>query len=656
MEALKLDSFRSYRFLSNLKCSPAGGRAAFVVGQANGENGYDFGIWQWDGQKVSRLTTQGGEKNFLWLDEGHLLFPAVRSKADKKAQEAGEEETTFYRISLTGGEAEEAFRVPLRVTAFQRLGEEYLLTAIWDGTKVDARSMSEEEKAAHKYDKDYQVVDELPYWFNGVGFTNKKRSRLYRYNPADGKVTPITGEKETVGRVRVSPCGRYAYYTCQPFDGVQGLTDDLRRYDSTTGESAPLLTGRFSIREIAPWGEQLILAGSEMKTYGMNENPHFYALNPADGTLTLLMERDTSIGESVGSDCRLGGGETFQVVGDSLYYTALVGNAAELYRFDLSTKKEEQLTHCAGSVDCFGVAGEGILAIAMVGLRLQELYRLEGGALLQLSTLNEGMYTDFAHSTPEPLSFVEGDGYTIDGWVLPPVDYIAGKGYPAILNIHGGPRTAFGTLFFHEMQYWANLGYFVLFCNPRGSSGKGNAFAEVRGAYGTYDYENLMTFVDHCLTKYPAIDKERLGVTGGSYGGFMTNWIIGHTHRFKAAASQRSISNWISFGYTSDIGYYFGADQMAATPWSDFEKLWWHSPLKYADQAKTPTLFIHSDEDYRCWIPEGYQMFSALKVHGVESRMCVFHGENHELSRSGKPEHRVRRLSEITNWFEERLK
>ena len=147
-----------------------------------------------------------------------------------------------------------------------------------------------------------------------------------------------------------------------------------------------------------------------------------------------------------------------------------------------------------------------------------------------------------------------------------------------------------------------------------------------------------------------------MGVTGGSYGGFMTNWIIGHTRRFKAAASQRSIANWISFFNTTDIGYYFGEDQNAATPWSDLKKVWDQSPLQFADQAVTPTLFIHSDQDYRCWMAEGLQMFYALKYHGVPARLCLFKGENHELSRSGKPLHRIRRLKEITQWMDRYLK
>jgi dipeptidyl aminopeptidase/acylaminoacyl peptidase len=161
-----------------------------------------------------------------------------------------------------------------------------------------------------------------------------------------------------------------------------------------------------------------------------------------------------------------------------------------------------------------------------------------------------------------------------------------------------------------------------------------------------------MDFMDAVLAAYPQIDPKRVCETGGSYGGFMTNWIITHTDRFCCAASQRSISNWLSFYGTSDIGFYFAADQNDAGLYETPEKLWERSPLKYAKNAVTPTLFIHSDEDYRCPLEQGIQMYASLLDRGVEARMCLFHGENHELSRSGKPKHRLRRLQEITDWFE----
>jgi dipeptidyl aminopeptidase/acylaminoacyl peptidase len=289
-------------------------------------------------------------------------------------------------------------------------------------------------------------------------------------------------------------------------------------------------------------------------------------------------------------------------------------------------------------------------------MKLQELYSFENSVEEQITDFNEWIKREKKIAIPEKLTIESEPGVFIDGWVLMPVDFIQDKKYPAIIDIHGGPKTVYGEVFYHEMQFWANEGYFVFFCNPRGSDGKENEFSDIRGKYGTIDYDDIMRFTDAVLEKYPQIDDKRVGVTGGSYGGFMTNWIIGHTDRFRAAASQRSISNWISMFSTTDIGYYFADDQIGATPWSNQDKLWEHSPLKYADRVKTPTLFIHSEEDYRCWLAEGIQMFTALKYHGVESRLCMFRGENHELSRSGKPKHRIRRLTEITEWFNKHLK
>lgn len=282
---------------------------------------------------------------------------------------------------------------------------------------------------------------------------------------------------------------------------------------------------------------------------------------------------------------------------------------------------------------------------------------MEDGKERRLTGLNEGALAGKAVSAPEPFTVRTEDGTELAAWIIRPPDFAEGKKYPTILSIHGGPKTVYGEVFIHEMQLLAGKGYVIVFGNPRGSAGRGNAFADIRKKYGTIDYDDLMAILDQAIERFPFIDPERLGVMGGSYGGFMTNWIIGHTDRFKAACSQRSIANWISKFCTTDIGYFFNYDQIGATPWEeDGKKLWWHSPLRYADRAKTPTLFIHSQEDYRCWIAEGIQMFTALRYHGVEARLVLFRGENHDLSRTGKPQHRLRRLEEIVSWFDAHLK
>lgn len=204
------------------------------------------------------------------------------------------------------------------------------------------------------------------------------------------------------------------------------------------------------------------------------------------------------------------------------------------------------------------------------------------------------------------------------------------------------------------MQVWVNLGYIVFYCNPRGGDSYGDDFADIRGQYGGIDYEDIMTFTDFVLENY-ALDENRMGVTGGSYGGFMTNWIVSHTNRYKVAATQRSISNWISFYGTSDIGYYFGPDQTDADPIADFDKAWEQSPLKHAHNIKTPLLFIHSDKDYRCPIEQAMQLYTVVKKRGVDTRFIWFKNESHGLSRDGKPKSRIKRLEEITNWMNQYL-
>ena len=256
----------------------------------------------------------------------------------------------------------------------------------------------------------------------------------------------------------------------------------------------------------------------------------------------------------------------------------------------------------------------------------------------------------------ETLYFLNTDGVDIDGFVMKPVGYEPGKRYPGILHIHGGPKMVFGPGFHHEMQLWAASGFFVCYCNPRGSCGKGNAFADLQGKYGEVDFRDLMEFTDEVLRRYPEIDADRMGVAGGSYGGFMTNWVIGHTDRFRCAVSQRSIANYVGDYLLSDIGYYYVPDQQLGTIGEHPERLWKASPLTYADRVKTPTLFIHADKDYRCTLVNGLEMFAALKLHGVESKLCMFYGENHGLSREGKPSNRISRLSEILHWMEEHLK
>ena len=295
------------------------------------------------------------------------------------------------------------------------------------------------------------------------------------------------------------------------------------------------------------------------------------------------------------------------------------------------------------------MANDNIYYFAMTEDRISHLKEKKNGKILLDNKINSslGKIEEF---------FYESNGDKIRGFVLLPVDFDKNKKYPTLLSIHGGPKTEFSNIFHHEHQVFANDGYIIIYTNPHGSSGNGVKYSDIRGKYGTIDYEDLMNFTDFAIKKYPQIDENNMGVYGGSYGGFMTNWIVSHTNRFKAANSQRSISNWTSFYGVSDIGYYFAPDQTGANPWDNLEKMWEQSPIKHAKNVKTPTMFIHSDEDYRCPLEQGLQMYTRIKENGVDTKMYIFHGENHELSRSGKPKARIKRLEKIKEWFDGYLK
>ncbi len=660
MKNLQINTFLEYKFLSNLDFNSKGDTLAFTMTEPNLEkNNYNNSIWTYNlnTKKYRKITQMNKEKNSIWLNDDIILFASDRNETLQEKIKVGETWTSFYAIDvINAGEAYEYMKIPMQVTAIKKIDEHnFILTANFDNNSLNINNLKaeEREKAIKTFEenKDYEVLDEIPFWSNGQGFINKKRNRLYHFNSLTGELNPITDEFTNVELFNLKD-NKIIFIGERHTDKLE-ITNYLATYDLNKKEFKFIFEDEkynFSYANFIE--DKIILAMSDMKNFGINENHQIYTFDEKEG-LKLLYNNDTWLANTVGSDCRFGGGKNFKVIKDKFYFVSTLNDSSYLNILDLSGK-HEILNTDDGSVDCFDIANNQIFYIGLRDHKLQEIYKLQNKVSEKISNFNDQIFENYKISIPEKFIF-ETNGDKTEGFVIKPVDFEEGKSYPAILDIHGGPKTVYGSVFYHEMQVWANMGYFVFFTNPHGSDGKGNIFADIRGKYGTIDYVDLMNFTDFVLDKYE-IDKDRIGVTGGSYGGFMTNWIIGHTDRFKCAASQRSISNWISKFGTTDIGYYFNADQNQSTPWLNYEKLWWHSPLKYADKVKTPTLFIHSEEDYRCWLAEGIQMFTALKYHGVEARLCMFRGENHELSRSGKPKHRIRRLEEITNWFEKYLK
>ena len=658
MNAIELKDFLNYKFLSNLQYAPGGKRAAFVVSNCNEEeNNYESRLWLYDGE-LRQLTDMGKERGYLWADEHHILFPAVRSAKDKKRTEAKEAFTTYYSLDIRGGEALPLFTLPFAVGSLEKLDNgSFVATGSIDYFKMTAEENAAVAKA-YADEKDYEVLDEIPFWFNGAGMKYKRRNALFLISADGSKICRVTEPTFNTGSMAV--LGDDVYFTGRAYTSRMPLQGGfIYCVNSKTAEVRTVGTyDDLSLSSLTAVNGQIWLGANKGERHGRNENPWMYTLNTETGELTLLRKEEYSMDGSVGSDCRFGGGAEWQAKGDFLYFITTREGNSHLYKLSPNGESVPVVTK-EGSLDAIAMddGADKALLIAMYDNKLQELYAadLTTGEVEQLSHFNEEILSGKYVAGYQPLS-VESHGYNIGGWVMLPKDFDPTKTYPAVLDIHGGPKTVYGPVFYHEMQVWANMGYFVFFCNPKGGDGRDNDFADIRGHYGETDFENLMDFTDAVLAAYPQIDKEKVCVTGGSYGGFMTNWIIGHTHRFCCAASQRSISNWLSFYGVADIGYFFATDQCDGNPFDDAEKLWKQSPLRYAANVVTPTLFIHSDEDYRCPLPEGLQMYTALADRGVPTRLCMFHGENHELSRSGKPKHRVRRLTEITDWFEKYAK
>ncbi len=662
MEYLKIDDFKNYNFLSGLKFSPCGKNSALIVKKASDKNDYYSAIFVCkDGNYYPLTNEKGRVSSFIWLDDENILFCETRDEKCKEKKEKGFEHRCYYKININGGEAKHEFCIDAEVSNIQLLSDgNFLISAIFDNNRPDIldKEPHEQERILKdlKKEKDYEVIEEVPFWFNGEGLIYKKRKRLYIYNTKDG-LKPLTPPLGYVEDYKISPSKDFVLYSgWDEQKGVRDIKSKLYIIDLSNGKVDTLVNNPMFISSFDFWNDKVVLAAAFGENFDFHEHPTFYILDKQDKSLKELLKYDRAVGAAITSDCSLGSGCVDRVFKDDYYFISVDGYYADIYKLNLKTSNLENITNSKGSLQFFDIYDNSIYAVGFIDGKLQEVYSLEESNLKKRSSFNDDIYNSRKHPKIFHHVMKDQEGVEFDGWVLLPVDYDENKKYPAILDIHGGPKSAYGDIYFHEMQYWANLNYFVLFSNPRGSDGKGNFFADIRGKYGTIDYDNLMQFVDEMVEKYPAIDKDRLGVTGGSYGGVMTNWIIGHTDRFKAAATQRSISNFISFYTMSDIGYFFGECEVGANPWSNFEKIWWHSPLKYMDKVKTPTLVLHSDEDFRCPVTEAYQLFTALKLHNVETRLCVFHGENHELSRSGKPNHRERRLKEITDWMDSHLK
>ena len=674
-----------FRFVSEVSFSPDGQWASYVVNQADREeNRYHSGIWavNMETKENKLLAARGEVKAPVWLDEETLLFASGRDMDKEEAKKR----TEYYRLSLTGGEAVKAMSIPVKVEKLRKLKDKWLVLATVDENQEDSKASkgaagqqargqdagaagggecqggtsAGEDSYEAEEGKDYYIYEELPFWFNGKGIRSRKRSALYLFDEVSEEMTRVSQKYLDIVSFDVSPDKTKVVWCGPEYDSVMPRTCGLYLYNIEEGKQKQLVKeDLYDVNQVCFMGDgKIFYTASTYERVG--KHPRYYIYDLAQGgSARQLPYQDASVGNIVGSDAKFGGGSSavYCREKDVLYLVQTLWGDSKIMAMDQEGAVTE-VTKAAGAVTGFDVNGGRIVMTAMRGQHLAEVYALcpDSGEEEKLTGFNDEYLENHKVSHPESFRYDSKNGYEMEGYVTKPADYEPGKKYPAVLEIHGGPKTASGTVFFHEYQCLANDGYFVIYCNPRGSDGRGEAFADITEVFGKDDFEDLLEFTDQALAHYPDIDPGKVGVCGGSYGGFMCNWIVGHTDRYAAAVSQRSISNYLTKCLYTDIGYYANRLQMGAYPWENFHKVWSMSPLSGAKDAKTPLLLLQSDEDYRCWMGDAIQMFSAVKRQGTDARLVLFHGENHELSRSGKPENRMTRLKELEGWFEKYLR
>lgn len=641
------DFFTQVKRISNLKVWED--NVFFIVNQVDKDkNNYSSNLYQLIDNKPVRIAKDVSD--YFFQDNGIIFKDTkrenIREEKNVENEEKNGKSTLFLKLSYGYGEADEWLRLPFQATQIEWIEKEVFFYTSSYNRNPDKS-------------KNYHIYDELPFWSNGRGDISGQRSHLYYYNRGESKL--LNDTLASVAGLELSPDKKTLVYTLKPaWYGKQPEGSRLVSLDA-----ASLERKEWQLFDKASYGnltflnnDEIVLTINRSLEHDKIENSGIYRLNIRTGKLTQVYDGAFyAIGNSIGSD--LGGAGRPEITFDDKGIRFITTDVDYAPLVHLAWK-EATISHLSKgriSIQEYQPYKDGFLAIALDEQQGVEIYFIDKkGNASPLTALNKPVFEEYNSVKPLEIKFTSETGKELNGYVLPPANYEKGRKYPAILDIHGGPKTAYGTVFFHEMQYWANEGYAVFFTNPSGSSGRGSAFSDIRGKVGQVDYNDLMAFTDAVLSQTDFIDADRLGVTGGSYGGLMTNWIIGHTHRFKAAVSQRGISSWLTFSNTSDIGYTFAYNYWGTDIWKNGPLLWDGSPLKYADKVKTPTLFIHSELDYRCWLVEGLQMYYALQYVGVPSRMVVFENENHELSRSGKPQNRIKRLEEIKGWFDRYLK
>ena len=636
--------------------SPDGAKVLFTYSEVNmEEDKYDTQIWIRDlKERRPRQFTYSKENssNPRWSPDGKMIaFTSNRpSEEDPKEEDKKKKKAQLFVIPTDGGEARQLTRV-----------EEGVQKPTWSPDNKNIMFLSpvfKGEKANEE--SDVKIIRRMKYKHDGKGFSVEKYIHLFVVPAKGGKVKQLTDGLYDVDAVAWSPDGKtVAFIANMDEDADKSFFRDIYTVPAKGGEPELLWKGfgRLGALSWSPCGKYIALTGREIEDPKLvwHKNSELYVM-PADGgePKCLTADFDRTVG---GTD------PVWSPDSKHVYVTFPHNGARNIYRVSMEGEVEP-VTEGNMTVSGFTLdeSGTVIAFNASDHVKPTELYVKDSKGQRELTEMNKGILKKMRISEPEEFWFAASDGVRVQGWIVKPQGFRKGKKYPTLIEIHGGPRGAYGFKLDsaeHEFQVLADNGYVVVYTNPRASIGYGEQFAGlISGHWGERDYDDIMEATDHVIENYDYVDPERVGVLGGSYGGFMTNWIVGHTDRYKAAVTQRSISNWYSFHGTSDIGWITLPTHELVNgkdPWDDLELCMEKSPITYVKNMVTPLLIIHSENDYRCPMEQGEQLFIALKKLGRTVEFVRFPDEPHGLSRTGKPKHRVERLQHIIRWFDRYL-
>lgn len=518
---------------------------------------------------------------------------------------------------------------------------------------------SEEERKADD-ERDERVYDgRLPYKFDGVGLFEPRRLQLWRIGRDGTGMLQLTHCPGDVQGPRWSPRGgEIAYVSTARPEHERQYTQDVFVVPADGGHPRQVTHSQGPVEALTwhPSGDGLLYLGHE-QMIGNATNVAVWSVSlESRETRCLTASFERSVGCSIASDSHAGMHSSRPVFdGDHVLFLATDHGRCGIYRVHRDGGDVAHVNTSGMSVIGFTAAQGAIAFSGETNARMAEIFTMtcDGRQIERRSHAADAVFAGYEVSLPEHLLFEGADGWTIEGWVLRPVGVEPGRRFPLILYVHGGPHWDYGNSFFHEFQVLAARGYGVLYCNPRGSRSYGEEFtAAVRQHFGEKDWEDLLCAAD-LAASWDWVDPERICIAGGSYGGYIANWAITHTDRFRAACTERSISNLVSFMGTSDIGPEFGFDEFGVMPWEDEQLLMEKSPIRYVQNVRTPTLILHQEGDQRCPIEQGEQLYMALVCLGVPVRFVRFPGESHGMSRHGMPRRRVARIHHILDWFDE---